>query len=77
MNTISCSSLRALGQGMNAEFYLFGCIVLFFIPEYYVQCHEAPCDAFLPFPSHYVPGRPHLTAVLVRDYWCSQEGGTV
>ena len=26
-------------------------------------------DAFPPFPSHYVPGRPHLTAVFVRDYW--------
>ena len=29
----------------------------------------APCDAFPPFPSHYVPSRPHLTAVFVRDYW--------
>ena len=28
-----------------------------------------PRDAFPPFPSHYVPGRPHLTAVFVRDYW--------
>ena len=26
-------------------------------------------DAFPPFSSHYVPGRPHLTAVFVRDYW--------
>ena len=26
-------------------------------------------DAFPPFPSHYVPCRPHLTAVFVRDYW--------
>ena len=26
-------------------------------------------DDFPPFPSHYVPGRPHLTAVFVRDYW--------
>ena len=24
---------------------------------------------FPPFPSQYVPGRPHLTAVFVRDYW--------
>ena len=29
----------------------------------------APRDAFPPFPSHYVPGRPHLTAVFVWDYW--------
>ena len=29
----------------------------------------APRDAFPPFPSHYVPGRPHLTAMFVRDYW--------
>lgn len=24
---------------------------------------------FSAYPSHYVPGRPHLTAVFVRDYW--------
>ena len=29
----------------------------------------APRDAFPSFPSHYVPGRPHLTAMFVRDYW--------
>ena len=27
-----------------------------------------PSDAFPPFPSHFVPGRPHLT-VFVLDYW--------
>ena len=26
-------------------------------------------DAFPTFPSHYVPGRTHLTAAFVRDYW--------
>ena len=31
--------------------------------------NTAPRDAFPPFPSQYVPGRPHLTAVFVRDYW--------
>lgn len=29
----------------------------------------APRDGFPPFPSQYVPGRPHLTAVFVKDYW--------
>ena len=29
----------------------------------------APRDGFPPFPSHYVPGRHHLTAIFVRDYW--------
>ena len=29
----------------------------------------APRDGFPPFPSHFVPGSPHLTAVFVRDYW--------
>ncbi len=29
----------------------------------------APRDAFPPFPSHYIPCRPHLTAMFVRDYW--------
>ena len=29
----------------------------------------APRDAFPPFPKHYIPGRPHLTAIFVRDYW--------
>ena len=28
----------------------------------------APRDAFPPFPSHYMPGRPHLTAMFVQDY---------
>ena len=27
------------------------------------------CDSFPPFPSHYVPCRPHLTAMFVKDYW--------
>ena len=26
-------------------------------------------DAFPPFPSHYVPCRPHLTTMFVKDYW--------
>ena len=26
-------------------------------------------DAFPPFPSQYVPTRPHLTAMFVKDYW--------
>ena len=26
-------------------------------------------DAFPPFPSHYVPSRPHITAMFVQDYW--------
>lgn len=26
-------------------------------------------DSFPPFPSHYVPCRPHLTATFVKDYW--------
>ena len=25
--------------------------------------------SFPPFPSHYVPCRPHLTAMFVKDYW--------
>ena len=33
------------------------------------KVNVAPRDAFPPFPSHYVPGRPHLTAMFVRDYW--------
>ena len=28
----------------------------------------APRDAFPPFPSHYVPCRPHITAMFVKDY---------
>ena len=26
-------------------------------------------DTFPPFPSHFVPSRPHLTAMFVLDYW--------
>ena len=33
------------------------------------KVNVAPRDAFPPFPSHYVPCRPHLTAMFVRDYW--------
>ena len=33
------------------------------------KVNVAPRDAFLPFPSHYVPRRPHLTAMFVSDYW--------
>lgn len=32
------------------------------------KMNVAPRDAFPPFPSHYVPGRPHLTAMFVCDY---------
>ena len=34
-----------------------------------VKVNVAPCDAFPPFPPHYVPCRSHLTALFVRDYW--------
>ena len=34
-----------------------------------VKVNVAPHAAFPPFPSHYVPCRPHLTAMFVRDYW--------
>ena len=33
------------------------------------KVNVAPRDAFPPFLSHYVPCRPHLTAMFVRDYW--------
>ena len=33
------------------------------------KVNVASRDAFPPFPAHYVPGRPHLTAMFVRDYW--------
>ena len=33
------------------------------------KVNVAPRDAFPPFPSHYVPSRPHLTAMFVLDYW--------
>ncbi len=33
------------------------------------KVNVAPRDAFPPFPSHYVPCRPHLTAMFVKDYW--------
>ena len=33
------------------------------------KVNVAPRDAFPPFPTHYVPCRPHLTALFVRDYW--------
>ena len=33
------------------------------------KINVAPRDGFLPFPSHYIPGRPHPTAIFVRDYW--------
>ena len=28
-----------------------------------------PRDSFPPFPSHYIPCRPHLTTMFVKDYW--------
>ena len=33
------------------------------------KVNVAPRDGFPPFPSHYVPCRPHITAMFVRDYW--------
>ena len=33
------------------------------------KVNVAPRDAFPPFPSHYVPSRPHLTAMFVLHYW--------
>ena len=33
------------------------------------KVNVAPRDAFPPFPSHYVPCRPHITAMFVKDYW--------
>lgn len=32
------------------------------------KVNVAPRDAFPPFPSHYVPCRPHITAMFVKDY---------
>ena len=26
-------------------------------------------DSFPPFPAHYVPCRPHLTSMFIKDYW--------
>ena len=28
-----------------------------------------PWDSFPSFPSHYVPSRPHLTDMFIRNYW--------
>ena len=33
------------------------------------KVNVSPRNAFPPFPCHYVPGRPHLTAMFVKDYW--------
>ena len=33
------------------------------------KVNVAARDGFPPFPSHYVPSRPHLTAMFVKDYW--------
>ena len=33
------------------------------------KVNVAPRDAFPPFSSHYVPSRPHLTAMFILDYW--------
>ncbi len=33
------------------------------------KINVAPRDAFPPFPSHYVPCRPNLTAMFIRDYF--------
>lgn len=33
------------------------------------KVNVAPHDAFPPFPTYYVPYRPHLTAMFIRDYW--------
>jgi hypothetical protein len=33
------------------------------------KVNVAPRDAFPPFPSHFVPGRQHLTTMFVMDYW--------
>ncbi len=32
------------------------------------KVNVAPRDSFPPFPSHYIPCRPHLTAMFVKDY---------
>lgn len=40
------------------------------------KVNVAPCDAFPPFPVHYVPSRPHLTAMFVRDY-CENKSHTM
>ena len=33
------------------------------------KVNVAPRDGFPPFPTHYLPCRPHLTAMFIRDYW--------
>ena len=33
------------------------------------KVNVAPRNAFLPFPSHYIPHRHHLTTMFVQDYW--------
>jgi hypothetical protein len=35
--------------------------------------YVAARDAFPPFPAHYVPCRPHLTMMFVRDYWDNKD----
>ena len=32
------------------------------------KVNVAPRDGFPPFPSHFVPCRPHLTAMFIKDY---------
>ena len=39
------------------------------------KVNVAPRDAFPPFPPHYVPHRPHLPAMFVRDYWENKSHG--
>ena len=38
------------------------------------KVNTAARDAFPPFPSHYVPKRPHLTAMFIKDYWQNKDG---
>lgn len=33
------------------------------------KVNVASRESFPPFPSHYVPCRPHLTAMFIRDYF--------
>ena len=33
------------------------------------KVNVAPRDAFPQFPTHYVPCRPHLTAMFIKDFW--------
>ena len=33
------------------------------------KMNVVPRDSFPPFPLHYVPSRPHLTSIFIKDYW--------